>query len=804
MGRFVCIHGHFYQPPRENPWLETIEVQDSAEPYHDWNERVAAECYAPNAASRILDGAGTIVDIVNNYSRISFDFGPTLLAWLETARPDVYRAVLDADRASAARFGGHGSALAQAYNHVILPLANRRDKATQVRWGLRDFEHRFRRSAEGMWLPETAVDVETLEALAAEGVRFTVLAPHQARRVRAIGEKGWREVAGGSVDPTVAYRVALPSGAAIAVFFYDGPISRAVAFERLLASGEAFAGRLLAAVPDPRGRDALVHIATDGETYGHHHRFGDMALAWALHALEANPQARLTNYAGFLAGHPPRHEAEIVADSSWSCGHGVERWRSDCGCATGAHPGWRQAWRGPLRAALDWLRDALATLFEARSDGLLADPWAARDAYVDVVLDRSAESVDRFLAAHGARPLAPAEQVTALKLLEMQRHAMLMYTSCGWFFDDVSGIETVQVLQYAGRALELGQEFTGEPLEARLLALLARAPSNLAEHGAADAIFRKLVQPARAGLARIAAQEALAGSFGGGGRSPAHRVECTEQRRLAAGRASLRLGRLAARSEITRESAEFAFAVLHIGDHNVSGGVLPFPGEEAFRAVVAEVEAAFGRGDVAAVLRVLDQRFDGACSLASLFPDEQRRILRTILEATLDEAAAVIRQLYDRHAPLMRYLEGIGAPLPRPFLATAEFVLNTELRRALRAPELDAGRIRALVREAEQAKVALRTASLAFRLQRTLARLGEMLLRDPDRPAALAALIEGVELARWLPFEVDLWQAQNAYFALPAEVVSRRQHEVEAGDAEAREWLVRYERLGGLLRVRPR
>jgi alpha-amylase/alpha-mannosidase (GH57 family) len=338
MERYVCIHGHFYQPPRENPWLEAIELQDSAYPYHDWNERITAECYGPNAVSRILDSQDRIVRIVNNYARISFNFGPTLLSWMERKAPEVYRAVLDADVESRARYGGHGSALAQGYNHIILPLASLRDKRTQVAWGVADFVHRFGRRPEGMWLPETAVDVESLELLAEHGIEFTVLAPRQARGVRKVGDTAWTDVSGSRVDPSMAYRIPLPSGRSIAAFFYDGPISQGVAFEGLLHRGEQLAHRLLGAFAPARKHAQLAHIATDGETYGHHHRRGEMALAYALHYIETNKLATLTNYGQFLEKFPPTYEATVFDNSSWSCVHGVERWRSDCGCSTKNKP----------------------------------------------------------------------------------------------------------------------------------------------------------------------------------------------------------------------------------------------------------------------------------------------------------------------------------------------------------------------------------------------------------------------------------------------------------------------------------
>jgi alpha-amylase/alpha-mannosidase (GH57 family) len=337
MQRYVCIHGHFYQPPRENPWIEAIEQQDSAYPYHDWNDRITVESYGPNAEARILDAHDRIVHIVNNYAKISFNFGPTLLAWMREHARATYDAVIDADRESIAHYG-HGSAIAQAYNHLIMPLANPRDRNTQVVWGERDFQYRFGRKPEGMWLPETAVDIATLEVLAEHGIRFTILAPHQAASVRRIGDRDWSDVRGARIDTRRAYLQRLPSGREITLFFYDGPASRAVAFEHLLRNGEHFAQRVLGILGND-GDPQLAHIATDGETYGHHHRHGEMALAYALHHIEQRQLATCTNYASFLAAQPPRHEVMIEEMTSWSCAHGVERWRSDCGCHTGGGPG---------------------------------------------------------------------------------------------------------------------------------------------------------------------------------------------------------------------------------------------------------------------------------------------------------------------------------------------------------------------------------------------------------------------------------------------------------------------------------
>src|SRR5262245_60308306 len=403
MDRYICIHGHFYQPPRENAWLEFIEVQDSAYPFHDWNERVTAECYGPNGQSRILDGDGNIERIANNYSRISFNFGPTLLAWLAEKEPEVYRSILEADKESQSRFSGHGSAIAQSYSHSILPLSNPRDKYTQVLWGIRDFEFRFGRYPEGMWLPETAVDLETLDVLAELGIKFTILSPYQAKTVRRPRGRLRRDVNGGRIDPSVPYRVRLPSGRRIAVFFYDGPISQAIAFEHLLESGDTFASRLLSAFSDTRQWPQIVHIATDGETYGHHHKKGEMALAYALHHIESNNLAKLTNYAEYLERHPPTHQAEIWERTAWSCAHGVDRWTRNCGCNSGGHPGWNQEWRTPLRDTLDWLRDSITPRFEQKASEVFRDPWSARNEYIDVLLNRSLDNVNRFCRVQARR-----------------------------------------------------------------------------------------------------------------------------------------------------------------------------------------------------------------------------------------------------------------------------------------------------------------------------------------------------------------------------------------------------------------
>ena len=773
---YICIHGHFYQPPRENPWLEAVELQESALPYHDWNERVNAECYAANASARILDEEKRIVRIVNNYAKISFNFGPTLLSWMEANDPATYRAILEADAESLKTFSGHGSALAQAYNHMIMPLANERDKHTQVFWGIRDFEHRFGHRPEGMWLPETAVDVATLEVLAELGIKFTILAPSQARRVRKVGGRNWKDLDNSSVDPTMIYRVPLPSGKTIDVFFYDGPISRAVAFEGVLDNGQQFAERLLGAFfEDTRPWPELVHIATDGETYGHHHRRGEMALAYALDYIESKGLAELINYGLYRERHPPTHMAEIFDNSSWSCVHGVERWRSNCGCNSGGHPGWNQEWRTPLRAALDWLRDTLAPLFEEKAKELLKDPWGARNDYIDVVLDRSEASREAFLTQHAHRQLDDTEKITVWKLLELQRHSMLMYTSCGWFFDELSGIETVQVIQYAGRAAQLGEELFGDQRESLFIEKLGQAKSNIPEHGDGGGIYEKFVRPALVDLRKVGAHYAIRSLFERY-ENDTH-IYCYKVGRQAGfnldrgGKHEQRIAAAFAKftSEITQESAVLGFAAIVRGDYNPTGGVLKATSPEAYEAVIATLKEPFSRGDMEEVNRLLEQNLEGeSYSLKVLFRDEQQRILNRIIESEWSEAEAAFGNLYPHLMSMMRIMvkiEGSGT-IPRAFQAAAEFVLNTRLRRALASEQLDFAGIRTLMGDAEGAKVNLDAPILEYTLRMRLERMAADFRADPANLELLSTLDEAVGVALSLPLEVSLAKIQNIFYEL--------------------------------------
>ncbi|HZR19962.1 MAG TPA: DUF3536 domain-containing protein [Verrucomicrobiae bacterium] len=803
MQKFICIHGHFYQPPRENPWLESVEVQDSAAPYHDWNERITMECYAPNASARIMDGANRIEEITNNYSKISFNFGPTLLSWMKDKMPEIHDAIVAADKMSRERYGGHGSALAQVYNHMILPLANPRDRYTQVLWGVRDFQSRFGRAPEGMWLSETAADTPTLETLAELGIRFTILSPFQASRVKEIGKRNSRDVNGGQIDPTRPYLMRLPSGRSITLFFYDGPVSQAIAFERLLTNGEALANRLTSAFDDGRQWDQLVHIATDGESYGHHHRHGEMALAYALHHLEHNNVAKLTNYGQFLETHPPTHEAQIHEKSAWSCVHGVGRWMNDCGCNSGGHSGWNQGWRAPLRMSLDWLRDELAPLFENKGKELLRDPWAARNDYIAVILDRSAESRQRFFSEHGAKELSEPDQVTVLKLMELQRHAMLMYTSCGWFFDEISGIESVQVVQYAARALQLANEIFGKDLESEFLNRFQNAKSNIPEHGDGRVIYEKFVKPAMIDWPKAGAHYAISSLFqqyGEKTRIFSFSFEDEDRQTLTSGKTKLSVGRTRIRSEITQESERLSYGVLYLGEHNLTGAVRRFESKEEYDAVFQEIKKAFDAADYPEAIRLIDRHFGGTpCSLKSLFKDEQRRILSEILATTHEDLESRFRLIAERYTPLLKFLQGVGAPLPRGLEAAQEYVLHEDIRRRFEADPINLEELRNLIAEARARNGHVLDAEISFVVKNRMERMMNELAAHPEEPERMTALEQLAQLVMPLPLGLNLWKVQNTFWGLLQSVASDRRARAAAGDEAAQQWTQQFTALGTTL-----
>lgn len=497
--RYFCIHGHFYQPPRENPLMEQVELQPSAQPAHDWNERVFLECYAPNGASRILDSLGRIEDIQNNYAYMSFNIGPTLFSWLEEKHPYTYTRILEADRLSCERLDGHGNAMAQVYNHVIMPLATEEQKRLQVKWGIADFERRFHRKPEGMWMAETAINMDTVVAMIREGIKYTVLAPTQAYRVRHLTEDTWTDVSNNNIDPRRPYRIfpIAEDGTPIEkgyldVFFYDGPLSHGVGFEHLLKNAGHYGDRIGQAFDRHDHADQLVSVCTDGESYGHHEPFGDMCVAFLFKDIAPKQNMVPVNYAWFLAKHPPRHEVRLKNahgdGTAWSCAHGVGRWKEDCGCENGGQGGWNQKWRGPLRRAFDVLYASAEKHTGSEGPKLFKDWSIAKDsAILSWQMDPSMRT-----AWWEANLFPGADRLRASDLIEILRYSHYIFTSCAWFFSELTGIETVQNLKYAQRVLSLLEGEGASPsLRKDFLAELAQAVSNV-DGKTGDKVFLEL------------------------------------------------------------------------------------------------------------------------------------------------------------------------------------------------------------------------------------------------------------------------------------------------------------------------
>lgn len=795
MKKHICIHGHFYQPPRENAWLEVIEVQDSAHPYHDWNERITAECYAPNTASRILNGKAVIKNIINNYSKISFNYGPTLLSWMQVNDPGTYESILEADRESAKHFNGHGSAIAQVYNHIIMPLANDRDKETQIIWGIRDFEFRFHRRPEGMWLAETAVDARTLELLIKHEIKFTILAPRQAKAVRKLGAEEWDDVTAETIDTRRPYKYILPSGESIVLFFYDGDIAQGVAFNGLLNDGKKFAHRLIDAF-DPESKEPqLVHLATDGETYGHHHKHGDMALAYCLDYIGRREESKLTNYAEFLSNYAPEYEAQIHENSSWSCVHGVERWRADCGCNSGK-PNWHQRWRKPLRESLDWLRDQLATIYETEASKILKDPWKAREDYINVILDRNDDTIQKFLKKHC---LKDVEQNRVFRLMEVQRNAMLMYTSCGWFFDEISGIETVQILQYACRAMQLASQTSDINLEGEFLTRLHLAPSNVLSLENGAEVYRKYVVPSKTNLQRVGMHYAVASIFEEDPESfPVFNYTTHNDVfiRKEAGEQKLVLGVTNVRSNVTRSEKKFAFAVIYMGQHNIIGNISLDMGEDKFAAMQVQMVKAFEEARLGDIIGLM-QTFFGPekYTIWQLFQDEKRKVFNLITYQSMRDLENSLRRIYNRDYPLVMALANNDTPIPTAYKTTFEYILNADLIRCFESERINIIQVERIMNELVKWRLDIEDTGKVERLA------GESIFKELKRIGAEGDNFKRIErLNRLFPLLLkfnlmpNLYKSQNLYF----EISTRNRNHV----GHSAEWIKHFTLLGDNLGVK--
>ena len=776
--KYLCIHGHFYQPPRENPWINAIEYQPSASPYHDWNERITRECYGPNTRARLHGKHGHILELINNYEYMSFDFGPTLLSWMETTHPWVYGQILAADRLSRERFHGHGNALAQVYNHIIMPLATRRDKLTQIRWGLADFKHRFGRAAEGMWLSETAVDTETLSLMVEEGVKFTVLSPTQAQSVRPLtgsaNDKPWQEVKG-QINPARPYRVLLgrEEGHFIDVFFYNGPVSRAVAYEKLLASGEDFLARIEGAFGVHDDGPELVSLATDGESYGHHYKFGDLALSWLFHNVEREERIKLANYGLFLEKFPPRDEVRIVENSSWSCAHGVERWRADCGCSVAQTPEWSQAWRAPLREGLDWLGNELAGIFGERGGRLFKDPWKARDEYITIFLNPTAEERDRFIKCHSLRSLGHEEQIEAFQLLEFERMALYMFTSCGWFFDDISGIEPVQVLKYAARAMELAEEWADKDLESGLMKYLYRAGSNDSDYRDGKDVYDAQVRPLRIDPSRVMANYALAGLVEGISRTGglfSETVRPLSELRLTTGDIKATLGQ----AEVVEVGTGRVFKRVSLALCGEIGNLSCLVGSDAEGF---DLEKTAGE-----IRKTLTSSLNEAEDVFRRYAGEVRKYgsedfipdtLKTFLEDMVLSVNCRNRDYIRKHDAFLEDVFSLQRkrgeavpPIPEDLLP---ILIQDELEKIFSSDQekhtIDRTRLYSLCAQAKSLKMVLNDQSIREKSEDYLVSMMNCLAVTPGT-ISMKNVIRFLDIAEDLNLKPDLWECQNMFYEL--------------------------------------
>ena len=795
--KYICVHGHFYQPPRENPWLNKVEMQESAYPYHDWNHRINAECYVRNSASRILDKEGRIQAIMNNYAWMSFNIGPTLLAWMENETPETYEAILEADKMSMENFSGHGAALAQAYNHLIMPLANERDQETQVIWGIEDFKSRYGRFPEGMWLGETAVNTSVLEMLAKHGIKFTILSPYQAKQVRKIGDKEWQDATDAKVNTGRAYTCKLPSGNEISLFFYDGPASQAVAFEGLLNNGEAFADRLKGQFSGKEGRE-LVNIATDGESYGHHHKLGEMALSYCLHSLDKDEHINLTIYGEYLEKFPPEYEAQIIENTSWSCYHGVERWRSNCGCNTGGNGDWNQEWRGPLRDAFDEVREKLIVRYEEQMQPFTDDPWGIRNKYIQVVLDRGEDNVTAFLQENFG-DLSEEDEVKLLKLLEMQYHAMLMYTSCGWFFDEVTGIESMQDIFYATRAIQLAEEVTDQKYEPDFVESLKKIPSNIPEYENAHRAYELYVKPTELDMIRIGAHYAISSVF----------EEFPEEVTLynfsattkashyyEAGKQKLIIARTEFRSDVTREKMDISYAVLYMGDHHIFGGVRKYISAEALEELHTKMAEFFDKGNIYEIFNLMDSHFGNHnYSFWHLFRDEQHHIMKQVMENNLTGAEGAMQQLYDNTYPLIKTFQEINMRVPSRLKLPVEMAVNNRLVKELKKEHCNFRKVEKQLKSAVSIDANLDLVTLNYMVDRTLTNRMKKLEEDPQNLKLLQEVNKLLSLIEETPVNPEKWEAQNITFGIKEDHYHEMVERGDNGDEEAANWVEAFQKL---------
>ena len=773
--KFLTIHGHFYQPPRENPWLEAIELQDSALPFHDWNERICKECYNPNSVSRIVDNRNHILDIVNNYEYMSFNFGPTLLSWLEEYAPLTYERIIKADIESIQQHNGHGNAMAQVYNHMIMPLANSKDKETQVKWGIKDFERRFGRKPEGIWLAETAVDDETLRVLVDNGIKFTVLSPYQALKMRKNGDKNWQDVSWGNIDPARSYEYKIKSDPSktIDLFFYDGAISRSVAFDELLTDGNKFIKRLKEGVSEVRDYPQLINIATDGESYGHHTKFGDMALSYVLKIKAEDEGFKITNYAEYLDKYKSDYEVDIKQASSWSCFHGVGRWKEDCGCSTGGHPGWNQKWREPLRNALDYLRDEMAKIFETEGVKYFnTDVWDVRNNYIDVILDRNYSNIKKFQKKYFNSELTEDEKVKGMELLEIQRQSMLMYTSCGWFFSEISGIETVQIMKYAARAMQLASRFSDINYEEKFLAILSAAKSNITEFGTGKDIFERFVKPSvvtSKQLACLWAVSSIYQEFEDEEDVYCYTVHQKDYQRVQKSNSNFIIGHIEICSKVTLQKANLVFALMQYAGGDFHCAIKEFSTNDEYQKLKTTLIKTFMLNPLTEIIRALDETFGKEYfTLKDIFIEERKKILQILLKDQLEKFANTYKEMYNQGKGSIYHMQNLGLEIPNEFKISAQYAMSMRYNETLSHTDgfVDKQTIQQISDinyEAKRMGIKIdKTPSNKIFEKRLLINLSRLTKSFEIQQAD--AILELCDIIEKLDLQIDIAEAQNIYY----------------------------------------
>ncbi|MFP4520814.1 MAG: DUF3536 domain-containing protein [Fibrobacterota bacterium] len=695
--KFAVVHGHFYQPPRENPWIDEIERQESAAPYHDWNQRIDRECYRSNGASRVLAPDGRIIDIINNYRYLSFNFGPTLMSWMEVHSPETYEKIIEADRISCEENNGHGNAIAQVYNHVIMPLQDRRDKITEIKWGIADFKYRFGRIPEAMWLAETAVDMETIECMIESGLKFLIVAPGQIAGIRKIGEEKW------NTSPVEDDLFCRPfrifqkdkdgnteTEKFIDAFVFNAGLSGAVGFEHLLRDAGGFTSRMLSEFRKKKGGPFFTSIATDGETFGHHEAFGNMCLASFFRDHASAAGIKIVNYASFLEMSPPEFEADLKnafsGGTAWSCAHGTGRWKEDCGCSTGAREGWNQKWRSPLRNAFDFLKEKIDEIYEKDAPDLFgkSDIWDVRDQYVEVILDRSEKNVEEFFRRFAGPEQTEERKAKALSLLEMQRNRLLMYTSCAWFFADISGIETVQNMKYAARALQYAAVFNNnaKEIENGFLLHLSEAKSNIAGDDGKK-IYERWVKPNSFSSEKAALIYVVSLLYSGEKKEDIflrYHIKLSGKKEVRKELCRAVSGDLKIKSELDHFTTEFFFLCLEIKDRGLRFYCMPksqkpdFNLDKIISGTADKIES-----------RSADIFKQPPFTLRDIFDDKKYEIASMMLKRNMSEIRGSFDEVFEKSRELLDVYTSFGIEIPSEIKVPCESAVSEGLIRCVKA-----------------------------------------------------------------------------------------------------------------------